>query len=236
MQVSDLGRMSYVEALAVQRQTHQRVATGEIGPTLLLVEHDPVLTVGRRAALRGQLTQDVLVDQARLAELGIDVQPSDRGGQTTYHGPGQLVIYPILRLADLKLLPATYVRLLEAAVIDALASFGVQATRRADIIGVWVARSGRGNSTRYAKICALGVRIKQGTSMHGLALNVTTNLEHFKTIVPCGLQDCAVTSLLELRADATPSIKQVKVAMVDALDRRLLATGVRSQGMGEVRP
>jgi lipoyl(octanoyl) transferase len=225
MQVTDLGRMSYVEALAVQRDTHQRVAAGESGPTLLLVEHDPVLTVGRRAALRGQLTQDVLVDDARLAKLGIDVQPSDRGGQTTYHGPGQLVIYPILRLADLKLLPATYVRLLESAVIDTLASFGIQAARRADIIGVWVARSPHDNATGYAKICALGVRIKKGASMHGLALNVTTNLDHFKTIVPCGLLDCDVTSLLELRGDAAPSIEQVKTAMVESIGRHLAEAG-----------
>ena len=223
MMVTDLGRMPYAQALAVQRATHERVVAGAAPATLLLVEHDPVITIGRRAALRQELTRNVRAAPARLAQLGIDVQTTDRGGDVTYHGPGQIVAYPILRLEPLKLGAATYVHLLERAVIDTLARFNVRGTREEGVIGVWVAGQGHGPPQPKAKICALGVRIRKNTTMHGLALNVTTDLEHFRTIVPCGLSGRTVTSLHQLLGADAPSMDQVKAALIDALRRRLAA-------------
>ena len=221
MQVTDLGRMPYAQALQVQRATHTQVAAGTAPATLLLVEHDPVITVGRRAALRGQVARDLRVDRARLTQLGIDLQTTDRGGEATYHGPGQVVVYPIVRLDELRLAPGGYVHRLELAVIDALAGFGVRGRREPGIIGIWVELPGAGATQPLAKICALGVRIKRNTTMHGLALNVTTDLDHFQTIVPCGLAQRQVTSLRQVLGEAAPSMDQVKAALVEALRSRL---------------
>ncbi|HEX7010231.1 MAG TPA: lipoyl(octanoyl) transferase LipB [Phycisphaeraceae bacterium] len=218
LRVLDLGRIAYAPALEEQRRINQAVAQGQEPPTLLLLEHDPVITLSQRRSS----TQHLLATPQRLSALGIDVQPTDRGGDITYHGPGQLVAYPILRLAPLGLNLGRYMRLLEKIVIDTLAAWGVQGLREPGATGVWVRLkqhrletssnpddSASGDAP-LAKICAMGVRVRQNTTMHGLALNVTTDLSHFDTIIPCGLAGRAVTSLQQILGPRTPTMPQVK--------------------------
>ncbi|MEM6553872.1 MAG: hypothetical protein AAF750_17285 [Planctomycetota bacterium] len=133
-EVVDLGTMGYAETLAFQRERNAAVAAGEVRATLIYVEHRPVITLSRRRGVR----EHVLASGARLAELGIDVQETDRGGDVTYHGPGQLVVYPILRLADVGLNLGRYMRRLERGVIDAVAAFGVEGKTECGATGVWV--------------------------------------------------------------------------------------------------
>ncbi|MCX5659524.1 MAG: lipoyl(octanoyl) transferase LipB [Planctomycetota bacterium] len=220
--VTDLGRLAYAPALELQRTTHQRVLDRLEPPTILLVEHDPVITVSQRP----DAAKHLLADAVRLARLGIDVQLTDRGGDITYHGPGQLVVYPILPLADFGLNLSRYMRLLEQAVIDAVGTWGVEATREPGATGVWVRRAIPGGPGE--KICAMGVRIRKNVTMHGLALNVTTDLSHFDTIVPCGLAGRSVTSLAALLGSAAPTMDAVKSALVACLVERLrAAAGLR---------
>jgi len=223
--VEDLGRLPYEDAYGVQLRVHQQVLDGDKPQTVLLVEHDPVVTVSRRHSASGHL----LADPQRLAELGIDVQPTDRGGDITYHGPGQLVAYPILRLGLLGLNVGRYMRLLEDVVIDTVGAFGVCAQREPKRTGVWV---DEGASAKPAKLCAMGVRVRKGVTMHGLALNVTTNLSHFQTIVPCGLAGCSVTSLEQLLGSRVPEMEQVKAGLIDAMRRRLQAVANPTEPIG----
>ena len=148
--------------------------------------------------------------------MGIDLVQTDRGGDVTYHGPGQLVAYPILRLAALGLSLGGYMRWLEQVVIATVDAFDVKAFREAGLTGVWV---GRQPGQLPAKLCALGVRVARHVTMHGMALNVTTELAHFKTIVPCGLVDRPVTSLKSLLGQRTPAMGQVKAQLVEQFYR-----------------
>lgn len=226
IRVEDLGRLGYVAALQHQREVHQGVLEGTGPATLLLVEHDAVITVSQRRSAQGHL----LASAAELARLGIDVQPTDRGGDVTYHGPGQLVAYPILRLGPLGLNIGRYMRLLEQVVIDTVGAFGVRGLRRDGLTGVWAAPSEGGPA---AKLCAMGVRVRRNVTMHGLALNVCPNLKHFETIVPCGLAGCRATSLRELLGDQTPSMQAVKDRLVEVIRAHLsrLAEGSRVAGV-----
>ncbi len=217
LHVEDLGRLGYGPALAYQRQVNEAVIAGDRPATLLLVEHEPVITVTRRPGARDH----VLVSRDRLARLGIEVHETDRGGDVTYHGPGQLVAYPILRLAPHRLNLSTYMRLLEQVVIDTLAAWGVAAFRVHRCTGVWVSQGQAPADTAAcdataprAKICAMGVRIRRNTTMHGLALNVSPAMEHFQTIVPCGIAEQGVTSLAQRLGEATPTMDEVKTELV----------------------
>ena len=218
--VHDLGRMAYAPCLELQRETNRAVAAGERAPTLLLVEHDPVITVTPRKGVENHL----LTSRGHLAKLGIDVQPTDRGGDITYHGPGQLVVYPILRMGPLGLNLGRYMRLLERVVIDTVASFGVAGRRDPGATGVWVE-----SHSGLTKLCAMGVRIRKNTTMHGLALNISPNLSHFETIVPCGLVGRSVTSLHELLGEACPAMDAVKRVLTRVMREHLddLATDAR---------
>ncbi len=220
----DLGRLAYAEALVVQRRVHQRVLDGQDPQTLLLVEHDPVITVSQRR----DCPQHLLATPQRLAELGIDVQPTDRGGDVTYHGPGQLVVYPIIRLTPLGLNVGRYVRLLEDVVMDTVSAFGVAACRDQCARGVWVGDAAGGvqppAANEMKKLCAVGVRVQRGVTLHGLALNVTTDLDHFQTIVPCGLSGRGVTSLERLLGRDAPSMERVKTQLVESMRRKLSET------------
>jgi lipoyl(octanoyl) transferase len=212
--VRDLGRMAYAEALALQRSLQQQVISGrESGATrghLLLVEHDPaVITVSRRRGAREHL----IATERQLADAGVEVAETDRGGDITYHGPGQLVAYPIVDLNVLGLRLHGYMRLLEQVVIDVLRRFGLDGLRDPDATGVWVGDEA-GAATR--KICAMGVRVSRWVTMHGLALNVTTDLRHFELIVPCGLGGRGVTSLRQEMGSAAPDMATVKRATVEA--------------------
>jgi lipoate-protein ligase B len=201
MQIQDLGLMRYRDAWAVQERVHAEVVSGG-EERILLVEHPPVITFGRRAGV----DRNLIASQQQLDQLGVEVVQTDRGGDITFHGPGQIVAYPIIRLNDHALSVGGYVRRLEEAVIAALHELGVAAQKDECAIGVWV----RDQSRQLAKICALGVRIRRGVSMHGIALNVDTNLDYFDLIVPCGLVGRPVTSLRKIFTDRTPSIEHVR--------------------------
>jgi lipoic acid synthetase len=176
-----LGRTSYLDALALQRGLHAQRKAGERGDTLLLTEHEPVLTLGRGADGR-----NVLADESELAALGIEVVPVERGGDVTYHGPGQLVAYPILDLNRYGRDIHRYVRALEESAIRLLALYGLRGERRAGTPGVWL---GDG------KIASVGVFVSRWVTLHGIAVNVDPNLSHFELIHPCGLVGQRMTSL-----------------------------------------
>ena len=179
--VVSLGSVAYAPAWDVQKRTHQRVVAGELPNVLLLLEHPHVYTLGRRGA-----EDDILISQERLAELGAEVHHIDRGGEVTYHGPGQLVGYPIINLRRWYGGALKYVRTLERVLIDTLSEFGIHAESEDRPTGVWVGE---------AKIAAIGVRISRGVTMHGFALNVDPDLSYFDHIVPCGMRDANVTSM-----------------------------------------
>ncbi len=223
--VTDLGRMAYGAALAVQRHTHRRVVEGAAPPTLLLVEHDPVITVSRRRSAATHLR----AVPSELERLGIEVHETDRGGDITYHGPGQLVAYPIVPLGPLRLSIGKYLRWIEQVVIDTVAAFGVSAYRLDRFTGVWVDPphdGGAGGNGRHAKLCAIGVRVERGVTLHGAGINITTHLEHFQTIVPCGLTGCSVTSMQQVLAERTPAMDRVKQELANVVSLALRdATG-----------
>lgn len=226
LQVRDLGRMRYADAFALQKELQAQVIAcrdaehGKAG-ILLLVEHDPpVITVSRRPGAR----QHLIASESQLFAGGVEVAETDRGGDITYHGPGQLVVYPILDLNRLGLRLISYLRFLEQIVIDVLAKFEISGVRDACATGVWApqragpysARTNIGNcATSSAKIAAIGVRVSRWVSMHGLALNVTTNLDHFNLIVPCGLAGRTVTSMKQMLGVTCPSMDEVKRAMAE---------------------
>jgi lipoyl(octanoyl) transferase len=182
-ELRELGRLGYAEAFALQRRLVERRKAGEIPDQLLMVEHPHVVTMGRngRAA-------HLLAGPEELARAGVEFHQTDRGGDVTYHGPGQVVCYPILDLREWRRDVVAYVRAIEQAVIDALAGFGIEARREPGATGVW---TGRG------KIAAIGVHISRWVTSHGVALNVDTDLSYFRYIVPCGLAR-PVTSMREM--------------------------------------
>lgn len=225
----DLGRVGYREAYEIQcAHVEEVLATRAAGTPewgrLLLVEHDPVITVSRRKGAREHL----VATAAQLSDAGVTVEETDRGGDITYHGPGQLVAYPILDLNRLMLGLHDYMRLLEQAVIDTCASFGVEGRRDPEATGVWVERDGT-----LAKVAAMGVRVRRWVSMHGLALNVEPDLSHFRLIVPCGLVGRPVTSLREVLGEGGPSMKDARSALVGALERLVAGCDARARAHRE---
>jgi lipoyl(octanoyl) transferase len=216
-----LGRIGYREAWAVQKRLVDERVAGDIEDTLLLLEHPAVLTLGRRAD-----EAHVRATPADLAAQGIEVIRVERGGEVTYHGPGQLVAYPIVALARRGLLLRPFVRALEGAMRDTCLTFGVDADRRDGQPGCWVEPDG----SRPRKIGALGLRVERGVSYHGIALNVTTDLAAFDLIDPCGMPDVESTSIArELGRSTEPfSIVGVEVAgqrFAEALRGRLAGIG-----------
>lgn len=201
--VRDLGRLGYRDAWRIQHEVHDAVARGEVAPTLLLVEHEPVVTFGRKGG-----RDHLLASEEELAERGFELVDVERGGDVTYHGPGQLVGYPILpvgrRVRD-------YLRCLEGAVVDLAAEYGIEAEGSPGYAGVWVGDE---------KLCAIGVAVKRGVSFHGFALNVATDLSHFGTIVPCGLEGKGVTSLTVLAARPV-ALEEAKDRLLPHLARRV---------------
>lgn len=230
LRVEWLGRIGYRAAWARQHELVAARATGEAPDTLLVLEHDAVLTLGRHSD-----PAHILASEADLTARGIEVVRVERGGEVTYHGPGQLVGYPIVRLSDHGLLVRPFVRALEAAMSDLAASYGIEADRRDGYPGCWVDPEGSRGLPR--KLGALGLRIERGVSYHGIALNVTTDLGDFALIEACGLPDVEVTSIareLGWRGDAAaPSTAGVQVAadrFATALSARLdaaIATSAR---------
>lgn len=179
-----LGRVPYVEAMSRMQALWAERRAGSIPDTLLLLEHPPVLTIGRSRA-----AGDIRTPREVLERLGFEVHAVDRGGRVTYHGPGQLVAYPIFAVGTSPLAAGRFVRRLGEVMIALLADFGLDGHWDGRAVGVWV---------RGEKIGSIGVRVEGGVARHGFAFNVDPDLRHFDHIVPCGIRDCRVTSLSRL--------------------------------------
>ncbi len=199
----DLGLQPYRRVWDLQRDLHERVRAGRDPQTWIFVEHPPVITLGRNAK-----ESNVLLSAQALAARGVEVVRVERGGDVTYHGPGQLVVYPIRRLERFREV-VPLVRALEGAVIDACAHFGVRAQRWSEHAGVWVGRN---------QICAVGLAVRQMTSLHGIALNANPELDYDALINPCGLRDRGVTSLSR-ETGRTLTIADLKPILAAALER-----------------
>ena len=209
MAVRRLGRVEYGTAVALQRALVEDRRQGRIGDTLLLLEHPPVITLGVKT--RGR-TSNIVASPEQLEDEGVTVHETGRGGDVTYHGPGQLVGYPILDLRPDRQDVHRYVRDLEEALILAVTEFGVTAGRVAGLTGVWVGPPGR-----EEKLAAIGVRISRWITSHGFALNVAADLRHFDLIVPCGIAGRGVTSLERLTGESIP-MARVEDAVVRGVE------------------
>jgi lipoate-protein ligase B len=198
------GLTDYAEGWEMQRQTVAAVAEGRSPHVLVLLQHPPTYTLGVRSK-----AEHLLASEEALARLGAQVHRVDRGGDVTFHGPGQIVGYPIFRLDAWGEGPLWYVRRLEAALIDVLAALGIAAGRIEGRPGVWVGA---------AKVAAIGVRVSRGITSHGFALNVSPDLSYFGHIVPCGLADAAVTSVERLLGRPV-SLREVEDLVIESLAR-----------------
>jgi lipoate-protein ligase B len=197
--VAELGVVDYDDALELQTAMLTARLDGRVGDTLLLMEHPHVFTLGRGADER------FIVGN----HAGVPIRRVSRGGQVTYHGPGQLIGYPILKLEGRDRDVMKYLRSLEAAMIDALAKFGIDAVRRDEMTGVWVGAR---------KIASIGVGIRRWTTWHGFALNVSTELSYFDSIVPCGIEGCRMTSVSQLTNRAV-SVREFAEVMRESFRR-----------------
>jgi lipoate-protein ligase B len=204
----DLGVRPYREVWELQHRLHEAVREEREPDTWIVVEHTPVVTLGRQAA-----RANVLLSAEELARRAIDLVAVERGGDVTYHGPGQLVVYPIRKLERFREI-VPLVRSLEAAVINACTRFGVPAERWSGHAGVWVGCN---------QICAIGLAVRRMVSLHGLALNVSTDLEYARLINPCGLSDRGVTSLCEETGRAI-SFEHAKRTLLEELARTFNVT------------
>ncbi|MFY9718415.1 MAG: lipoyl(octanoyl) transferase LipB [Candidatus Cybelea sp.] len=199
----DLGLRPYREVWELQKRLHAQVRDGVAPDTWIVVEHEPVITLGRQAK-----RDNLLLSRDTLAARGVDVVEIERGGDVTYHGPGQLVVYPIRRLERFREV-VPLVRALEGAAIESCARFGVAGERWSAHAGVWIGRN---------QICAIGLAVRQMVSMHGLALNVATDLSYDRLINPCGLTDRGVTSL-SVETGRAVSMAEAKDALLEELAR-----------------
>lgn len=214
--------MSWQDAWARQEEAHEALLRGKGEETLFLVEHPHVITLGRQSDLS---LRNLRYSREELTRNGIDVVETDRGGNVTYHGPGQLVCYPILKLADHRFTVGSYVRALQEGVVDCLARCMLKATIDPKAVGVWVEDRGQ-----LAKICAIGVRVRRGATLHGVALNVDTDLKYFDLIVPCGLEGRPVTSLRRVLGMRAPQIEHVKWLLSNSLVNRLTNASIAVEG------
>jgi lipoyl(octanoyl) transferase len=208
--VQDLGRGSYADVLELQRRLCRQRISGEISEDLLLlVEHEPVVTLGR-----GVQPASLPLSRTELEARGIQVFDVERGGDVTFHGPGQMVGYPIIDLRKHREDLHWYLRRLEAGLIDGLARIGIEAGTTTGLTGVW---------TGGRKIASIGIHVKQWVTMHGFALNVTTDLSYFGLIVPCGIPNVVMTSVSrELGRSGSPALwEETRTAVVEGLAREL---------------
>jgi lipoyl(octanoyl) transferase len=207
--VRRLGRVPYHDAWALQNKVADERRAGLVPDTLILLEHPHTYTIGRSG------TRDhVFLSQAQMAARGITCLDVDRGGDVTYHGPGQLVGYPILDLGP-KPDVGLYLRNLEGCLIDVLADFGITAGRLSGFTGVWIGDR---------KIAAIGIKVSQGVTTHGFALNVSTDLSLFSHILACGIPDKGVTSMA-LELGAAPSMAAVERAVIARVSERFAVSG-----------
>jgi lipoyl(octanoyl) transferase len=219
LEVRRLGTIAYADGLALQEQLVQQRRAGRIPDTLLLLDHPHVITLGSDAS-----TAHVLSDEDERRLLGIELYETGRGGDVTYHGPGQLVGYPILDLKPDRKDLHRYLRDLEHVLIDVAAAFGITAYRREALTGVW---------TDGGKLAAIGVRVSSGwITSHGFALNVSTDLRYFDSIVPCGIQGAVVTSL-ERELGKPCGMETVQDAVVNAMAAHFARAARSIQASGE---
>ena len=211
LELLSLGLSDYQQTWDLQRSLFTKRLAGEIGDTLILCEHPHTYTVGKNGT--DNLFKHLLLNKAELAENGIQVFEIDRGGDITYHGPGQLVAYPILDLNDHYRDVHRYLRDLEEVVIKVLAQFAVEGIRIDGVTGVWVE-----DQPAPAKICAIGVKVTRWITMHGFAFNINTNLDYFNGIIPCGISDKKVISLAHLKSKIC-DMDEIKDRVVQSLQR-----------------
>jgi lipoyl(octanoyl) transferase len=200
----DLGTEDYDRAFAIQTRLHALRLAGAIPDTAVVLEHTPCVTFGRAAHL-----EHILATPRELEAAGITVHPTDRGGDVTYHGPGQVVMYAFVDLIGYGKDVHAHARRLEQVVIDVLASFGVEAGRKPQYPGIW---------TEEGKIGAIGIKVKRWVTLHGISLNVSPDMMHFALIVPCGLGDRDVTSLTRLLGRPV-EVAEVKAGLRNAFER-----------------
>jgi lipoyl(octanoyl) transferase len=228
-----LGRVRYADVHALQERLLEARIRGEVPDTLLLLEHEPVVTLGR-----GAHEENVLLPRSELARRGVDVHETGRGGDVTYHGPGQLVAYPIFDLRPDRCDVRRYVRDLARVMVALAAKYGVDASfieGDAKLVGVWADEASPHHwpgdprepdgATHAAKLGAIGVRLSRWVTMHGFAFNVSTDLAGFRVILPCGISRFGVTSLAALGASAPP-VEEVARASVECFERVFDAEGV----------
>lgn len=201
MNIIDLGQKDYKEVWDLQKALHEKRVAGDIQDTLLLVEHGHVITLGKSGK-----EKNVLVPMKLLAEKGVAYYEIERGGDVTYHGPGQLVGYPIFNIKEHLVGIKPFIQKLEAAVIMTLACFGIEGYIRDRMIGVWTAQG---------KICSIGVAVKRWVSFHGFALNVNTDLAYFNLINPCGMRDVNMTSMREITHEMV-GVQDVEKHIIDS--------------------
>jgi len=221
--VFHLGRIEYENAQRLQEDVAAARARGAIGDVLLLLGHPPVITIGR-----GGGEEDILASDSQLRQAGIRVVLTDRGGRATYHGPGQLVAYPILEPPDGDLYK--YVWRLEEVVIRVLDTYGLTAGRVDRYPGVWVERP-KGSACPGKKIAAVGIAVRHGVTRHGLALNVSPNMAHFKLLIPCGIAKREVTSMaqeLGWAPDLAEVIERFVRAFGEVFERRTISTSTNT--------
>lgn len=199
--VVDLGQKDYKEVWDIQKVIHEKRVQNKLCNTLLLVEHPPVITMGKS----GKNTNLLLSPQV-LEQKGIAYYEIERGGDVTFHGPGQLVGYPIFNVKEGFAGIKPFVNKMEDAIIQTLAKFGISGEKREKMIGIWA--EGR-------KICSVGIAVKRWVSFHGFALNVNTNLEHFNLIIPCGLKNVTMTSMQVILGN-TVDLEEVKKSIIES--------------------
>ena len=195
LEVIRLGRIRYGDAMKLMQERFEARLRGDVADALFLLEHEPVLTLGRSAD-----ESNILIDRKRLAEQGVEVYHSGRGGDVTYHGPGQLVGYPVIELPKDRRDVRKYVHDIEELMIRIIAEYGIEGGRLDGKIGTWIDQS--------RKIGAIGVRLSKWVTSHGFALNVSTDMQGFELIIPCGLKDLGVTSI-EKESGQCLSMKEV---------------------------
>jgi len=219
--------MPYEDAYRTQCEHHNEILASrdsddpELG-RILMVEHPPIITVTKRP----EAASHVVASEALLKEQGVTLHQTDRGGDVTYHGPGQLVCYPIIDLNAAKLRIHDYIRLLESAIIDTLAEYDIKGSIDTDATGVWIDPKDNAalhfETDQPAKIAAIGVRVRKWITLHGLALNLNPNMDHYQLLVPCGLAGRPVTSIAQLLGQANvPALDQLSTTLSQRLTEHL---------------
>ena len=205
--ILDLGLSDFNDTWELQKKLQTKRILNEIEDHFLLVEHPPVYTLGKNAPKEHLL--DLIKD--------VSVVQTDRGGNITFHGPGQLVGYPILDLNHYKRSITWYMRKLEQLIIDILDDYGIIAKRKKGLTGVWV---------KDEKIAALGVRISKWVTMHGLSININPDLKYYNSIIPCGIEDYGITSMAQIMGDEVPSMDEIKLKVINLFSRNFIGMKV----------